>query len=152
MGKVEENIGKIVQGDIPAAKRPFTQIGKEAGLTEDEVINTIRGLIDAKVIRKFGAILRHQKAGYTRNAMVIWFVPEGRVEEAGKALSSFKEVTHCYERRPAFEGKYNVFTMVHSNEANLEKEVEKIAAASGIKDYKVLESLEEFKKSSMEYF
>ena len=104
------------------------------------------------LIRKFGAVVRHREAGFTGNAMVVWAVPEDRCEQVGQVLSSFPEITHCYERSPAFEGKYNLFSMIHLRQQDIEEKIEAISAATGIQDYLILTSEEEFKKSSMEYF
>jgi DNA-binding Lrp family transcriptional regulator len=153
MNENEKKIGKVIQGDIALTARPYRQIGEQTGLSEEAVIETIRRLLQEGEIRKFGAILRHQKAGYTRNAMVVWSVQADKTEQAGSTLSAFKEVTHCYERTPAFEGRYNLFTMVHFHRGrNPEEVVRRLAEAAEVKEYKILESLEEFKKSSMEYF
>jgi len=104
------------------------------------------------IIRKFGAIVRHQKAGYTQNAMVVWAVPEDQCESAGLRMASFPEITHCYQRTPAFEGRYNLFTMVHMRGDEDMDIIGKIAGSCGIDDFKVLVSEEELKKISMEYF
>ena len=141
-----------LQGDFPVEKRPFRAVAARAGVTEEAVRDTIATLMQQGVIRKFGAILRHQRAGITRNAMVIWAVPPDRTEEAGSFFASFREITHCYERRPPFEGRYNLFTMIPAGKGPLEEFIAKISGKAGIGDYQVLESLEEFKKSSMEYF
>ena len=141
-----------LQGDLPIEKRPFRALASRAGLNEEAVLDAIGTLAQQGVIRKFGAILRHQRAGITRNAMVIWAVPPDRTEEAGSVFASFREITHCYERQPHFEGRYNLFTMIHSAEGSLEDTIAGISSRVGISDYQVLESLDEFKKSSMEYF
>jgi DNA-binding Lrp family transcriptional regulator len=150
--ETEKIISRLIQQDIDLEKRPFMDIAEKLGTSEEEVLATIRGLMAKGVIRKFGAILRHQKAGFSHNAMVIWAVPQERIEFAGQTLASFKEVTHCYERTPPFAGKYNVFTMVHFWEGNQESVIQKLSQKTGIKDFKVLTSEEEYKKSSMEYF
>ncbi len=152
MAEVEKKIGEALQGDIPLVKRPFRILGEKTGRDEEAVVGVVRMLLKEGTIRKFGAVLRHQKAGFRWNAMVIWAVPENRVEQTGTRLKSFKEVTHCYERRPAFDGKYNLFTMVHIQGEDPGREIRSIASATGIEDYRILESVEEFKKSSMEYF
>jgi DNA-binding Lrp family transcriptional regulator len=121
-------------------------------MSEEAVLDTIGALVQQGVIRKIGAILRHQRAGITRNAMVIWAVPGERAEEAGAVFASCKEITHCYERRPPFQDRYNLFTMIHAGEGRLEGVIAKISKQAGISDYRVLLSEEEFKKSSMEYF
>ncbi|MGZ3607794.1 MAG: siroheme decarboxylase subunit beta [Syntrophales bacterium] len=150
--ETEKKISRLIQQDIALEKRPFKKIAEKVGTSEERVLAAIRGLMTKGVIRKFGAILRHQKAGFPHNAMVIWAVPQERIECAGKILASFKEVTHCYERTPPFAGKYNVFTMVHFGKWNQESVIQKLSQETGLKDFKVLSSEEEYKKSSMEYF
>ena len=148
----EADIARLIQGDIPLTRHPFQRIAETAGLTEREILSLAGGLRERGIIRKFVAIVRHQKVGYTHNVMVLWAVPPTHAEAAGKAFSSFAEVTHCYERTPPFAGRYNLFTMVHfRNEAD-EILLREMAAAAGVADFRVLRSLEEFKKNSMEYF
>ena len=65
-------------------KFPFNEIGNLCGLTEEEVLNTINQLFKKGFIRRYGAILRHQKAGYEKNALVLWSVPAEQTEKAGK--------------------------------------------------------------------
>ena len=148
----ERIIGRLIQRDIAMTRRPYREIAAQAGMTEQEVLNGIRQMRERGLIRKFGAVVRHREAGFTGNAMVVWAVPEDRCEQVGRILSSFEEITHCYERSPAFEGKYNLFSMIHLRHQDIEKIVEKIATFTGIQDYRILASEEEFKKSSMEYF
>ena len=148
----EERVAGIVQGDIPLTSRPFSEIGQAAGISEAEVIDTIRDLIRQGIVRRFGAVLRHQMVGITENAMVVWAVPPSRCEEVGRILALFTEVSHCYERTPPFAGRYNIFTMVHLREDDGGAVVGKMIAATGITDCRILASVEEYKKESMEFF
>ncbi len=148
----EADVARRLQGDIPLSDRPFQIIAEETGLTEADVLAITDRLRAQGIIRKFGAIVRHQLAGYTRNAMVVWAVPPAQLAAVGKRLASFPEITHCYERTPAFEGKYTLFTMIHFRQDANEDLLSRIAAAAGVGDYKLLKSIEEFKKISMEYF
>lgn len=148
----EKELIRYIQGDIPLSKRPFAEIAELIGTNEEEVLNVIQRLKRQGFIRKVGAILRHQKAGLTENAMVVWAVPEGECERVGALFASYRDITHCYERTPPLEGKYNLYTMIHLSEKGVEQFVRKISLAAGIDDFKILESKEEFKKSSMEYY
>jgi siroheme decarboxylase len=148
----EVDVARLIQGDIPLNERPFQGIAEAAGLTEGEVLSIAGRLREKGIVRKFAAIVRHQKVGYTHNIMVLWAVPPSNVDAAGKALSSFEEVTHCYERTPPFAGRYNLFTMVHLRTEADEVLLREMASAAGVPDFRVLRSLEEFKKKSMEYF
>ncbi|HOD37018.1 MAG TPA: hypothetical protein PLR20_14690 [Syntrophales bacterium] len=148
----EEKALAAVQKDIPLVERPFKKIASAAGLEETEVLDIIRRLMEKGVIRKFGGVIRHRQAGFERNAMIVWAVPAEKTAEAGEALSAFKEITHCYERAPPFEGRYNLFTMVHFPAGGPADLVRRLSQAAGTGDFRVLESLEEYKKTSMEYF
>lgn len=155
MGKLsaaEKKMARLIQGDIPVANRPFSKLAEIHGLDEKKFLDTILKLFGDGFIRKFGAILRHQKAGYIRNALLIWSVLPDQIEKAGKTLAAFDSVSHCYERKPAFQNKYNLFTMLHAKDENILSLIRKMAAEVGTSDYLVLESLQEYKKTSPEYF
>ncbi len=153
MDETERKICSLIQGDIPLTSRPFLEIARKVDMAEDEVLRIIEGLMRKGIIRKFGAVLGHRKAGFKANGMIVWNVPEEERERIGRIMASFDEVTHCYER-PTFEGwPYSLFTMVHGvTKEECLRIAEKISRATGIKDYRVLFSTREFKKKSMEYF
>jgi len=119
---------------------------------ETEVVNIIDRLKRQGIIRKFVAILRHQQAGYEKNAMVVWAVPKSACEATGHLFASFKEITHCYERTPPFEGRYNIFTMIHFRKDKPDEFIQQLALLAGIADFKVLLSIEEFKKKQHDLF
>ncbi|MBN1545697.1 MAG: Lrp/AsnC family transcriptional regulator [Syntrophaceae bacterium] len=148
----EKIIIRFLQGDLPVTQRPFAALEAQADISEDEVVATLKRWQKDRTIRKLSGLIRHRKAGYVRNAMVAWAVPAERIDEVGICLAAFPEVTHCYQREPAFTGKYNLFTMIHQKDIPLEALLEKMAATIKIQDYLVLESLAELKKTSMEYF
>jgi DNA-binding Lrp family transcriptional regulator len=148
----ERMIGGCIQRDLAVTRHPYRAIAERTGIPEQDVLHMIRQMMKRGMIRKFGAIVRHREAGFTGNAMVVWAVPEDRCEQVGQFLSSIPEITHCYERSPAFEGKYNIFSMIHMRNHEIEKKIENLSIATGIQDYQILMSEEEFKKSSMEYF
>ena len=148
----ERVIGGCIQRDLAMTRRPYGSIAEKTGIPEQEVLHIVGQMMARCLIRKFGAIVRHREAGFTGNAMVVWAVPEDRCEQVGQFLSSIPEITHCYERSPAFERKYNIFSMIHMRNHEIEKRIEDLSIATGIQDYQILMSEEEFKKSSMEYF
>jgi len=148
----EKQIARLLQQDISIINRPFMEIAEATGTTEGDVLQITRDFMNRRLIRKISAIVRHQKIGFTRNAMVVWAVPEGRIDEVGKAMASLREITHCYERSPLFLGKYNLFSMIHLKDTDPESFIQGIAIRMDIPDYQILQSEEELKKSSMEYF
>ena len=150
---IDRKIVKLIQGDLPLLSRPFEQMACQIDITEDQFIHRVNNLIEKGIIRRFGATLRHQEAGFSSNAMVAWIVPDDKIEKTGKLMADFREVTHCYHRRPQNDWKYNLFTMVHGdNRDECYEIVERMARLSGINEYTLLFSEKEFKKTSMEYF
>jgi DNA-binding Lrp family transcriptional regulator len=151
--ETEERILALVGGDLPDTAQPFKTIADEVGVTEDEVIGLITDLKERKIIRRFGATLRHQKAGYGHNAMVAWRVPGDRTDEVGQIFADRPEISHCYVRRTYPEWTYNVYTMIHGERPGQTDEVvAELEQSVGIDDHCTLRSLKELKKTSMVYF
>ena len=151
--ETDKEIIRLIQGDIPLVPRPFAVLSDEIKISEDHIIKRVQSLIDRGVIRRFGATLRHQEAGFSSNAMVAWLVPEHRIESVAKAMVKFRQVTHCYHRRPNRDWKYNLYTMIHAqNREACHRLARRMSEKTGIEDYALLFSEKEFKKTSMEYF
>ena len=141
--------------DIPHTLTPF----KDWGVSTEE----LRDDLAQKRMRRFGAILRHQEAGFAYNAMVCFGLDErreacpepaeGTRDERGIVLAQKPYISHCYER-PAFEGfPYTLYAMMHAQSAaELEKYIEEAALSIGNPDYAVLNSVRELKKTSFRFF
>ena len=150
---LEKKIIREIQTDLPITSRPFLDIAEKLNMAEKDVIEKIQEFIDKGYIRRFGATLRHRNVGINANAMAVWVVPDTEVERVGEVMASFKEVTHCYERHTLPDWKYNVYGMIHAaTEEECFSVAKRISKRTGIKDYQLLFSTEEFKKTSMEYF
>lgn len=153
LSPVEKRLIHELGGDIGPDHRPFADLAGRVGLSEAEVIDAIRSLQQRGLLRRFGATLRHQRTGFTANAMVAWNVAPDQVEEVGKILASFREVTHCYQRRTAPNWSKNLYTMIHAaSEDDCYELARRMADAAGVADYELLFSDAEFKKTSMRYF
>jgi DNA-binding Lrp family transcriptional regulator len=150
---LEKKIVASIQADIPVTQRPYLEIARSLGVSEEELLNALQGLCRRGVIRRFGATLRHQRTGYTANAMVAWRVAEERVDAVGTTMAAFRQVSHCYRRNPAGAWPYNLYTMIHAeDEASCRETARRMADAAGVSDYTLLFSREELKKTSMVYF
>ena len=136
--------------DIPHTLTPF----KDWSVSCDE----LRDDIAQKRMRRFGAILRHQEAGFAYNAMVCFVNSEfgfqnSELKKAGEILAGKRYISHCYER-PSFEGfPYTLYAMMHAQSAEeLDRNIKEAAASIGNPDYAVLHSLHELKKTSFRFF
>ncbi len=145
---------RIACNDIPHTLTPF----KDWDVSCDE----LREDLALRRMRRFGAILRHQEAGFAFNAMVCfaetvdsrqWSVDRNSVNPAGAILASMPYISHCYER-PAFEGfPYTLYAMMHAQSAEeLDRNIKEAAESIGNPDYVVLHSVRELKKTSFKFF
>ena len=150
---VDKKVIQLIQGDLPLDLRPFALLAQKAEISEEEFVHRVKSLKRRGILRRFGATLRHQEAGFPSNAMVAWRVPEERIQEIGKTLARFRAVTHCYQRRTCKGWPYNLYTMIHGdNRQECQEIAKKMSEKTGISDYVLLFSEKEFKKTSMRYF
>lgn len=144
----------IAQGDIPDSLTPYADIAAQTGLSEAEVIGLFSRLAESGAIRRFGASIRHQRTGWTHNAMIAWVASEEEALACGPIAARHPRVSHAYFRPTmAPDWPYTLYTMVHGrSEAECLGVVTDLLAAWPLTDYAVLRSLRELKKTSMTYF
>lgn len=149
----DKEIIRLLQDGLPLVPRPYKLLAERLGMQEDALIARIRYFTENGQIRRFGATVRHLDLGFTANAMVVWDVPDEKINDVGRAMAAFDEVTHCY-RRPRRTGwPYNLFTMVHGRTRDeCVKTAENLSRATRMDQYRLLFSTAELKKSSMRYF
>ena len=153
LSDLEKSIIRELTGDLPVTSQPFAPIAEQLGISQRRLLNIVKRLKTEGYIRRFGATLRHRNSGFSANAMVVWKIPDEKINEVGQVMASFKEVTHCYHRRPEGNWNYNLFTMIHgAGEEACHRLAERISQATGIVDYKLLFSQRELKKTTMRYF
>ena len=147
-------IAEIEQG-LPLCERPYAEIGRRIGCSEQEVIDNIELLQQRGDIKRFGVVVRHRKLGYRANGMVVWNIPDERVSELGKCMGRFPFVTLCYRRpRQEPDWPYNLFTMVHGRDREAVIEKTRLLAEScgiGDVDYEILFSGRCFKQRGARY-
>jgi DNA-binding Lrp family transcriptional regulator len=147
---LEKRLINILSADLPLSLNPYLDLAQELGITESMVISSIKKMTDKGIIRRFGAVVVHQKSGFTANAMVVWLLEPDQQDPVGEKFAQLPYVSHCYNRSTVPGWPYNLYTMIHAeNNDQLLKMVHNMAEISGAKEWQVLESLREFKKQSM---
>jgi siroheme decarboxylase len=142
-----------LQKDIEIIKEPFKTIAENLRISSSELFNKIKEYENIGIMRRFAAILRHRQAGFTANGMIVWKIPEDKVDEKGLKIASFPQVSHCY-RRPVYpDWEFNLFSMIHARTIEAaEKIAKEISSVIKIENYKILFSSREFKKERVRYF
>jgi len=99
---------------LPLTPRPYETLAARTGLSEQDVIHAIRQWQGQGLIRRMGLVVRHRTLGYTANAMVVWDIPDDRVDAMARAIADAPFVTLCYRRpRRLPHWPYNLFCMIH---------------------------------------
>ena len=150
----ERAILRIVQFQLPDTLTPYADIAREVGTDEETVLNLLRRMKEDGSIRRFGASIKHQKTGWTHNAMVAWIVDEADSDAIGEVAAKNQRISHVYFRpTSAPDWPYTLYTMVHGrSEDECLQVIEELRRETALDEYAVLDSLEEFKKTSMTYF
>jgi len=147
----DADILQILSTGMPIVSNPFAEMAKALNHPEATIIDRIKALQKARIISRFGIIVRHRALGWTSNAMVIWDVPSDVITRVGPRLAALPGVTLCYERRPvAGVWPFRLYNMIHAkSRAEAHKALEAARALPELANarHKVLFSTRCFKQT-----
>ncbi len=153
MTQTQISIIRALQDGLELSEEPFAQVAQRAGVCLEDLLAQLEEWRADGTIRRFGAILRHRRAGYESNAMGVWDVPEDKIESFASAAGVQRSVSHCYQRPRFDDFPYNLYTMIHGKcREDCEAVARDIAHQTGVSAYTLLYTTAEFKKSSPIYF
>ena len=114
MDDTDFKLVKLLEKGVPLESEPYRNIGKQLGIGEGEVLSRVKKLKDMGVVRKISAAISTAALGITENSMTVWKVPAERIQEVGKKMAQFPEVSHCVQR-PVIPGKwpFSLYCMLH---------------------------------------
>ena len=97
MDAVNRRIVNTLQGGFPIAERPFAEVARGIGIEEDDLIERVRGLIEAGTLSRFGPMYHAERMGgaLTLAAMA---VPPEDFDAVADIVNGFDEVAHNYAR------------------------------------------------------
>ena len=133
MNAIDRAVVKATQGGLPLVSTPYQELARQLGVSQEEVLGALRRMLADGRIRRIGAVPNHYALGYAANAMSVWDVADGAVDDLGRRIGSLPFVTHCYRRpRRLPDWPYNLFAMVHGrSRADTGRKIEIIRAALG---------------------
>ena len=146
---------RALQGPMEVCDRPYDAAAGKAGMSTEDLLEHLRGMVDRKLLRRVAAILYHRRAGFSANGMGVWRVPEDQVLEVGARMAAVRGISHCYQRPTYADWPYSVFTMAHGrSKEECDAILDGIADEHDLHgaDRAVLYSSTEFKKVRLHYF
>jgi DNA-binding Lrp family transcriptional regulator len=130
MDETDLKLLSLVQEGFPLTSRPFQDLGKPFGLTEDETMARLAKLQKDGLIRRIGPILDLRKLGMS-GILAALKVPLEEADEAAKIVNEYSEVSHNYLRPN--ENGYNMWFTVSTREDRIQEILEEIRIRTGYK-------------------
>ncbi len=140
---------EVLQDSLPLTSRPFAGYAEKLGITEHEVIGLLRHYLETGVIRRVAGVLKHDRAGFSRNAMVALEIDPGSCDDAAAVLTKFPFITHLYRRTSYPDWPYTMYAMVHARTpGEFEARLSQLRASVAHRSMAVLRSVKEYKKTA----
>jgi DNA-binding Lrp family transcriptional regulator len=141
LDELDRAILNEIQSHFPIESRPYAEVGKRVGATEEEVLARVAAMVDGGVIRRIGANFTSRKLGYTSTLCAARVEPES-LEQFVTVVNRYPGVTHNYLRRH----RYNVwFTLIAESEERLDQILAEISRASEVVEILSLPAQDVFK-------
>ncbi len=141
LNEIDREILNRAQVAAPLSERPFLELGRELGVTEDEVIASMKKMWDMGVIRRLGPILDYKSWGMS-GVLVAAKMDPAKEDDARAAVETFPEITHAYMR----DHEWNLwFTVIAENEEARDAIIEKVAERAGLAEVRNLPQKKSYK-------
>ncbi len=141
------------QTGLPLVPDPWSAVGREVGMSGENVLERMQAMQASGVIRRVAAVPNHYRLGYVANGMTVWDVDDAQIARLGREVAAIEGVSHCYRRpRHLPHWPYNLFAMLHGRSV---EEVERQAAVlrerlgEACRDHRILYSSRILKKTGL---
>ncbi len=141
MDKLEKEILNEIQWTFPLVVKPYSEIARKFGISDDELMQRLLALKKVGVIRQLSAIFDTRRLGY-KSALVAMSIEPEKLEYVANQVNRHPGVSHNYERNH----EYNLwFTLAVPPGSDLKSEIDKFSKLSGIKKVRLLPTIKLFK-------
>ena len=116
------------QRDFPLSPRPYLDIAKQLGVSENDVLSALTELSDQHFISRIGPIIPPNQLGVS--TLVAMAIPEQQLQAVADKVSTHPEINHNYER----EHRFNLwFVAIASDAEHLQAVLDAIELDTGYK-------------------
>jgi len=141
MDAIDRKIVNAIQSNFPINPQPYHELGKQLHLRAEEVLERVKALKAAGVIRRIGGNFHSHRLDYT-STLCAARVPEDKIQHFVDVVNSYPGVTHNYLRKH----DYNVwFTFIATNMSCIENALKEISGKTGVEEIYSLPAVRMFK-------
>jgi DNA-binding Lrp family transcriptional regulator len=143
LDEADKRLLNLMQGSFALTRRPFEHVAGLAGLTEAEVMERVRRLLEKRIIREITPIFDTRALGY-QSMLVAAKVDSEHPHRAAKIINSHPGVTHNYLRNHDFNLWFTI-AVEPTTKLGLDGTLDVLAAETGAQSIRQLPTLKLFK-------
>lgn len=141
MDEADRKILNAIQSEFPIRERPYEELGRQVGLSEEDVLKRVKRLRELGIIRRIGGNFHSSKLDFT-STLCAAKVPEEKLERFVEVVNRYPGVTHNYLRNHEF----NVwFTFIAPSSELIEHSLREISELTEVKEVYSLPAVKMFK-------
>ena len=141
MDAIDRKIINAIQSNFPISAQPYHELGKRLHLPPNQVLERVKALKAAGIIRRIGGNFHSHRLNYT-STLCAARVSEDKIEHFVEVVNNYPGVTHNYLRKH----DYNVwFTFIASSMTSIENSLKEISEKTGVEEIYSLPAVRMFK-------
>lgn len=131
LDSIDRRIVDALQDGLPVCEQPFADAASRLGLSEDGLIERVRGMVESGALSRFGPMYDAERMGGAFHLCAMQ-VPPHEVESVAEKVNGHPEVAHNYER----EHVLNIWFVLGSDkEARIPEVIARIEDETGYRVY-----------------
>ncbi|MBX5469596.1 MAG: AsnC family transcriptional regulator [Thermoleophilaceae bacterium] len=143
LNDLDRRLLNLMQGSFPIAPRPYAEVARLAGVSEDEVLRRVQRLLDDRIIRQVTPIFDTRALGYSSMLVAAKVDPENP-HRAARVINAHPGVSHNYLRNHDFNLWFTIAVEPDSR-LGLDGTLEVLAREAGAESLRQLPTLKLFK-------
>jgi len=130
LDELDWRILESIQADFPVDRRPFQVMAEQLASTETEVLERVRRMSEAGIIRQLGPVFNIRGIGFASTLCAASVEPSA-LEAVAAAVNAYDETTHNYLREHAFN---MWFTLVAPSRERIDAILEDVRQLPGVRE------------------
>ncbi len=140
---LDRKLLNLMQGSFPLAPRPYAEVAREAGITEEQAMTRVQQLLDDRIIRQVTPIYDTRALGYD-SMLVAAKVDAENPWVPAKIINSHPGVSHNYLRNHEFNMWFTI-AVEGDSQLGLDGTLEVLQRLTGAESIRQLPTLQLFK-------
>lgn len=132
--------------NFPLESKPFAGISRKLGISKNYIVRKIEQFKKKGIIKRFKILFHKEVANQSISCLVAWNIPARLIEEVGRKMSEFNEVSWCRHNPKLPDFPYNLYTQIYGeSREEIINIVRKISSQIAINHHKMLWTEKEYK-------